>query len=57
MDVNIFCNFNRNVILSEGKYKCDFTPWYLVRPEVNGDMMDAVNAGQVYPPGCGLSPI
>lgn len=43
-------------MLSEGKYRCYFTPFYIVRPEVDGDMMDAVGAGQVYPPGCGLFP-
>lgn len=44
-------------MLSEGKYNCDYTPWIIVRPEVDGDVMDAGDAGQVHPPGGGLSPI
>lgn len=41
-------------MLSEAIYKCQFTPFHSDRPEVDGDMMDAVGAGQVYPPGGGL---
>lgn len=57
---------NRTLSLTRGKLrvstvdivsKCDYTPWIIVRPEVDGDVMDAGDAGQVHPPGGGLSPI
>lgn len=44
-------------MLSEGKYKCDYTQWLIVCQEVDGDVMDVVDAGQVHPQYSGLSDI
>lgn len=44
-------------MLSEGKYNCDYAPWIIVRPEVDVDVMNAIDAGQVHPQGGCLSPI
>ena len=30
------------------------TPWYIPLPVVDGDVVDAEDAGHVYPPGGGL---
>lgn len=35
--------------------ECDYTPWIIVRHEVDRDVMDAVDTGQVHPQGGGLS--
>lgn len=41
-------------MLSVKEYKCDHTP-IIVCPDVDGDVMDAVYANQVHPPGGGFS--
>ena len=41
---------------NQTKYKCRMnqTPWYIPRPVVDGDVVDAEDTGQVYPPGGSL---
>lgn len=49
-------NYTTKAIVSKIRNNCDFTKT-VVRLEVDSDVMDAVYAGQIYPPGGGLSMI
>lgn len=43
-----------NIILLPSVNECDYTPFIIVRQEVDGDVMDAPDIRQVNPPGGGL---
>lgn len=50
------CTSDRRLSLTKSR-KCGNTPWIIVRQEVDGNVMDAVDPCQVQPPGgslCGI---